>query len=71
MLHLEAPYDEVSGDVYFTLYVFEHLDVSGLTPTFLERIGERYHITVDATAHFGSKRLPLAVDTWIERLPNA
>jgi len=69
---LEAPFDEDSGDVYFTLYTFEHGDVSHLVLRFHERSGERYRITIEALAHdVEDAPVPLAVDTWIERQPPA
>src|SRR5689334_15263455 len=38
-LYLKEPYDRASGEVYFTVYLGEHNDVSDLTLRFIERDG--------------------------------
>jgi len=45
---VEEPFDPESGEVYFTLYVGEHQDVSHVRLRFLERRGSDYRIRVGA-----------------------
>jgi hypothetical protein len=68
---VEEPFDPESGDVYFTLYVGEHGDVSHVRLRFLERRGSDYliHVTAEAHAVF-EKPVELTIETWISRLPD-
>jgi hypothetical protein len=68
-LVLKEPFDPVSGEVYFTLYVCDCQHVSDLTLRFVERSGTYYRMTVSALAHrvFG-KPVPLKIRTWIRRM---
>jgi hypothetical protein len=69
-LKLAEPYDAVSGEVYFTVYLCEHNDVSDLTLRFIERRGQRYRMTVSALVHsVFEKPTRFEIDTWIDRLP--
>jgi hypothetical protein len=71
-ISLKEPFDPVSGDEYFSLYVDEFADVSDLTLKFPERKGKLYHIVVSALAHrVWEMAVPLTVDAWIKRLPAA
>jgi hypothetical protein len=69
---LEKPYDEETGEIYFTLYVFEHGDLNNLTLKFIERNDAYYRMTVTAKVPKGtvtSQEEDLFIETWIERLP--
>jgi hypothetical protein len=67
---IEEPFDSESGEVYFTLYVGEHQDVSHVRLRFLERRGSEYRIRVSALAHNVFKEpAELAFETWITRQP--
>ena len=69
---IEEPFDPESGEVYFTLYVGEHQDVSHVRLRFLERRGERYRIRVSALAHnVFEEPAELAFECWITRQPSA
>lgn len=72
VLRLAEPFDPVSGEVYFTVYLGEHNDVSDLTLRFVERRGSRYRIQVSALVH-SVFEMPtrFEIDTWIERLPDS
>lgn len=50
-LFLKEPFDAESGEVYFTLYVCEHEDVSDVDLRFIERRGSEYRMQVSALAH--------------------
>jgi hypothetical protein len=70
---LKTPFDETSGEVYFTLYVFEHGDLTNLSLKFIERKGDFYKILVTAKIPKGtieSYEGDLIIDTWIKRLPS-
>lgn len=71
-LRLAEPFDPVFGEVYFTVYLGEHHDVSDLTLRFVERHGARYRMQVSALVH-SVFEMPtrFEIDTWIERLPDA
>ncbi len=72
-LYLESPFDNETGEVYFTLYVFEHGDLTHLKLQFTERKGDKYHMFVTASIPAGSvlkHDAKLAIDTWIQRLPD-
>lgn len=72
-VYLESPYDEESGEVFFTLYVFEHGDLTHLKLQFPERDGDKYHMIVTARIPAGSvlsEDAQLKIDTWIRRLPD-
>lgn len=72
-LKLQEPFDEESGEPYFTLYLFEHGELRDLTLKFLERDDQRYRIRVTATIPAGtvlSEDASLEIHTWLERLPN-
>jgi hypothetical protein len=67
---IEEPFDSESGEVYFTLFVGEHGDVSHVRLRFLERHGEQYRIQVSALAHdLFEKPIEFAFETWITRQP--
>jgi hypothetical protein len=67
---IKEPFDPDSGEVYFTLYVGEHQDVSDVTLRFLERRGMQYRLIVTALAHdIHVEPIPLQFETWITRLP--
>src|SRR5262245_35600361 len=67
---IEEPFDPESGEVYFTLYVSEHGDVSHVRLRFLERLGAKYRIRVSALAHnLSEKPVELAFECWITRQP--
>jgi hypothetical protein len=69
-IFIEEPFDPESGEVYFTLYVGEHGDVSHVRLRFLERRGVEYRIQVSALAHnVFEKPAELAFETWITRQP--
>jgi hypothetical protein len=69
-IYLKEPFDPDSGEVYFTLFVGEHEDVSDVTLRFVERRGSKYRLQVSALAHHVFKDpVKLTIDTWIERLP--
>ncbi len=72
-IFLAEPFDPQSGEVYFTLYVFEHGDLINLTLRFLERDqSSRYRIFISATVPAGSvfdHDEQLEIHTWIEQLP--
>lgn len=71
VLVLKEPFDPDSGEVYFTLYVGEHGDVSDLTMRFLEKRGTEYRITVTALAHHVFEEpAKLKMETWIKQLPS-
>jgi hypothetical protein len=71
-LRLAEPFDSVSGEVYFTVYLGEHNDVSDLTLRFVERRGSRYRMQVSALVHSVFEApTPFEIDTWIERLPDS
>jgi hypothetical protein len=68
---IEEPFDPASGEVYFTLYVCEHGDVSQVRLRFLERRGAQYRIQVSALAHnLFEKPVEFAFETWITRQPD-
>lgn len=70
-LFIKEPFDPDSGEVYFTLYVCEHEDVSDVKLRFEERRGSKYRMRVSALAHhLYENPVKLEIDTWIERLPN-
>jgi hypothetical protein len=65
---IEEPSDPDSGEVYFTLFVCEHEDVSHVRLRFLERRGSEYRIQVSALAHnLFEKPVELEFETWITR----
>ncbi|HYT92602.1 MAG TPA: hypothetical protein VEL76_28055 [Gemmataceae bacterium] len=70
-LRLAEPFDPVSGEVYFTVYLGEHNDVSDLILRFVERRGSRYRMQVSALVH-SVFEVPtrFEIDTWIERSPD-
>lgn len=69
---IEEPFDPESGEVYFTLYVLEHEDVSHVRLQFLERRGAEYRIRVSAMAHHVFEQpTELAFECWISREPSA
>jgi hypothetical protein len=69
-LKLAETCDPVSGEVYFTVYLCEHNDVSDLTMRFVERSGQRYRILVSALVHsVFEEPTRFEIDTWIDRLP--
>ncbi|WP_422926748.1 hypothetical protein [Singulisphaera sp. PoT] len=71
-IYLKEPFDEESGDPYFSVYIGEHGDVDELTMRFLERDESRYHIAIEARLPAGSlfhEDQRLTIDTWIEQLP--
>jgi hypothetical protein len=70
-LKLEEPFD-ADGEVYFTLYVYEHGDLRNLTLKFLERDGSRYRMALTATIPAKTVLQDdaiLNIATWIDRLP--
>src|SRR5262245_39010951 len=68
---IEEPFDPDSGEVYFTLYVGEHQDVSHVRLRFLERRGSDYRIRVSALAHdVFEQPTELAFECWITRQPS-
>jgi hypothetical protein len=68
---IEEPFDQESGEVYFTLYVAEHQDVSHVRLRFLERRGSDYRIRVSALAHnIFEEPAELAFECWIARQPS-
>ena len=72
-IYLESPFDDESGEPYFTLYVFEHGDLTHLNFHFAERDGDKYRMIVSAKIPAGSvlkAEAQLLIDTWINRLPN-
>jgi hypothetical protein len=67
---IEEPFDPVSGEVYFTLYVCEHEDVSHVRLRFVERRGDQYWLLVSALGHnVFEQPAELTIDTWITRQP--
>lgn len=69
-LFTEEPFDPASGEVYFTLYVCEHEEVSRVRLQFVERRGEQYRLRVSALAHnLFEEPVELEIDTWITRQP--
>jgi hypothetical protein len=69
-LKLAESYDPESGEVYFTVYLGEHNDVSDLTLRFIERKVQRYRMTVSALVHsVFAEPTRFEIDTWIDRLP--
>ncbi len=69
-LFIKEPFGSVSGEVYFTLYVGEHQNVSHVRLRFLERRGLDYRIQVSALAHnVFAQPTELAFECWITRLP--
>jgi hypothetical protein len=71
-LYLKEPFDPESGQVYFTLYVFEHGDVTNLRLKFLKKKDRQYRIAVTATVPAGlvfARSRPLRIETWIKQLP--
>ncbi len=69
-LLLKEPFDPESGEVYFTLYVCEHEDVSDIHLRFVERRGDDYRMLVSGLAHhLFEEPVRLEIDTWIKRLP--
>jgi hypothetical protein len=71
-IYLKEPFDDQSGDPYFSIYVGEHGDVDELTMRFLERDRNRYRVAVEARLPAGSlvhEDHHLRIDTWIEQLP--
>jgi hypothetical protein len=69
---IEEPFDPVSDEVYFTLFVCEHEDVSHVRLRFLERRGSQYLIRVSALAHnVFEEPTELTFETWITRQPAA
>lgn len=71
-IFLESPYDEESGEVYFTLYVFEHGELTNLSLKFVERKENLYRMLVTAKVPAGTatgEDENLTIDTWIKRLP--
>jgi len=70
-LKLAEPHDPESGEVYFTVYLGEHNDVSDLTMRFVERLGRRYRVTVSALVHsVFEEPARFEIDTWIDRKPD-
>jgi hypothetical protein len=70
-LKLAEPYDRESGEVYFTVYLGEHNDVSDLTMRFVERVGQRYRMMVSALVHsVFEEPTRFEIDTWIDRIPD-
>ena len=70
-LRLAESFDPVSGEVYFTVYLYEHNDVSDLTLRFVERRGLRYRMLVSALVHsVFDVPTRFEIDTWIERSPD-
>jgi hypothetical protein len=70
-VYIEEPCDPDSGEVYFTLYVSEHENVSHVRLKFVERRGSKYRIQVSGLAHnVFEKPIKLTIDTWITRLPH-
>ena len=71
LLELEPTCDPDSGEVYFTLYVSEHGDVSNVALRFVERDGTRYKIHLTALAHnIYAEPTEITAKCWIERLPD-
>lgn len=69
-LFIKEPFDPKTGDVYFTLYVREHGDVSDVRLKFVERRGTQYLLHLSALAHhIFEAPAPLAIQTWITRHP--
>jgi hypothetical protein len=71
-IFLKEPYDQKSGEVFFTLYVFEHGDLRNLKLKFLKKKGNAYRIRVTATVPKGtvfSAAKRLHINTWINQLP--
>jgi hypothetical protein len=67
---IEEPFDPESGEVYFTLYVGEHEDVSHVRLRFVERRGSQYRIQVSALAHnLFEEPAELTFETWITQQP--
>jgi hypothetical protein len=67
---IKEPFDPESGEVYFTLYVCEHEDVSNVSLRFLERREMQHRIQVLAMAHnVFEEPTPLNLETWITQLP--
>jgi hypothetical protein len=71
-IHLKEPFDPETGEPYFTLYVFEHGDLTNLKLKFMEKKGSQYLVQIAATVPDGSvfstpKRL--RIETWMKRLP--
>jgi hypothetical protein len=69
-VYIEEPFDPESGEVFFTLYVGEHGDVSHVRLRFLERRGTQYRLQVSALAHSVFEApTKLSIETWITREP--
>jgi len=69
-VYIEEPFDPESGEVYFTLYVGEHGDVSRVRLRSLERRGTQYRLQVSALAHSVFEApTKLSIETWITREP--
>lgn len=69
-VYIEEPFDPESGEVYFTLYVCEHGDVSHVRLRFVERRGTQYRLQVSATAHnVFETPTEMSIETWITREP--
>jgi hypothetical protein len=67
---IKEPFDPDSGEVYFTLYVSEHGNVSHVRLRFVERRGSQYRIQVSALAHdLFDEPTELEFDTWITKEP--
>lgn len=70
-LRLVEPCDPESGEVYFTVYLCEHNDVSDVTLRFVERSGSHYRMQVSALVHsVFEEPTRFEIDAWIERLPD-
>lgn len=71
VLDLEPTCDPESGEVYFTLYVSEHGDVSNVSLHFVERERTQYRIRLTALAHnVFAQPTEITADCWIEHLPD-
>lgn len=68
-LHLKDSCDPESGEVYFTLYVYEHGDLTNLRMKFLEKKDKHYRIRVTANVPDFSRSTRLRIETWIKQLP--
>lgn len=69
-LFLEESFDPESGEVYFTVYLGEHQDVSHVRLRFLERRAKQYRLSVTALAHdIFEQPAKLAFECWITQLP--
>lgn len=70
-VYIEEPVNPNSGEVYFTLFVGEHRDVSHVRLRFLERRGSQYRIRVSALAHnLFAEPTALSFECWITRQPS-